>query len=69
MRAEQLGVQLHCLRHAVRDDFSGALESIRRLGLAVVELVSFPGCRGNPWGDFGNATDLPARSIGRSAPA
>ena len=66
MRAEQLGVQLHCLRHAVRESMPRALESIRRLGLDVVELVSFPGCRGNPWGDFGTAADLPPRSI-RSA--
>jgi sugar phosphate isomerase/epimerase len=63
MRAEQLGVQLHCLRHAVRDSLPGALASIRRLGIEVVELVSFPGCRGNPWGDFGVAADLPPRAI------
>jgi sugar phosphate isomerase/epimerase len=63
MRAEQLGVQLHCLRHAVRESLPGTLALIRRLGLDVVELVSFPGCRGNPWGDFGTAADLPPPSI------
>jgi sugar phosphate isomerase/epimerase len=63
MRDDQLGVQVHCLRHVVRKGLPDALASIRRLGLGIVELVSFPGCRGNPWGDFGSATDLPARSI------
>jgi hypothetical protein len=60
MRADQLGVQLHCLRHVVRNGLPEALASICSLGLNVVELVSFPGCRGNPWGDFGDTTDLPA---------
>lgn len=34
-----------------------------RLGLKAVELVSFPGCRGNAWGDFGSATDLAPEAI------
>src|SRR6478672_13876322 len=63
IQAEQLGVQLHCLRHAVRESLPDTLESIRNLGFEAVELVSFPGCRANPWGDFGTAADLPPRSI------
>jgi sugar phosphate isomerase/epimerase len=63
MRADQLGVQLHCLRHAVREDLPRTFANIRQLGLETVELVSFPGCRGNPWGDFGIAADLPARCV------
>jgi sugar phosphate isomerase/epimerase len=63
IQAEQLGVQLHCLRHAVRESLPHTLEVIRNLGFEAVELVSFPGCRANPWGDFGTAADLPPRSI------
>ena len=63
MRTDQLGVQLHCLRHAVREGLADTLGKIRGLGFEVVELVSFPGCRGNPWGDFGAASDLAPGSI------
>ena len=63
MRLEQLGVQAHCLRHQIALSLASALEAVARLGLNAIELVSFPGCRGNPWGDFGRSTDLPPREI------
>lgn len=65
MHDERLGVQIHCLRHEIaRDGLGPVLEGIAGLGLWAVEMVSFPGCRGNRWGDFGAAADLPARELG-----
>ena len=61
---ERLGVQVHCLRHEVARGLEPALDAIAALGLHAVEMVSFPGCRGNRWGDFGAATDRPARELG-----
>jgi sugar phosphate isomerase/epimerase len=37
-----------------------------RLGIRTIELMSFEGCRGNAWGDFGAATDLSPVEIGRA---
>jgi len=62
IRQDQLGVQAHCLRREMAADFSGTLERLAALGLTRIELCSFPGCAGNPWGDFGAlATWEPAR--------
>ena len=63
MNPAQLGVQLHCLRHRVRESLDLALAEVAGLGLSSVELNYFPGCRGNPWGDFGAAADLSANHI------
>ncbi len=59
-----IGVQIHGLRHHLAQDFPGTLAEIVQLGIRVVELVSFPGCRGNPWGDFGSLADWPPEVIG-----
>jgi sugar phosphate isomerase/epimerase len=64
MHSDRLGVQAHCLRHVFARDFDQGLAAVTERGLHCLELVSFAGCRGNPWGDFGNATDLEARAIG-----
>jgi len=53
IRKSQLGVQAHCLRHEMAEDFAGTLRRLAKLGLNRIELCSFPGCAGNPWGDFG----------------
>jgi sugar phosphate isomerase/epimerase len=66
---DRLGVQAHCLRREFAVNFDGTLAGIASLGLRAIELVSFPGCRGNPWGDFGPATDLPPRQIARALDA
>lgn len=59
MRSDRLGVQAHCLRHRIAAaGLQAALDWVRQLGLGSIELVCFPGCRGNPWGDFGLASDL-----------
>lgn len=63
MQRPTIGVQLHCLRHLVRQGLAPALEQVVALGLAAVELNYLPGCRGNPWGDFGAAADLPPHRI------
>jgi sugar phosphate isomerase/epimerase len=63
MRAQQLGVQIHCVRHAARTDWLGTLRAIADLGVAGIELVSFPGCDGNPWGDFGALAHVPAQQL------
>jgi len=62
--AQQIGVQAHCLRFEIQKGLEQTLAQIASLGLAAIELVRFPGCRGNRWGDFGAATDRPAREIG-----
>ena len=62
--AQQIGVQAHCLRFEIQKGLEQTLAQISSLGLAAIELVRVPGCRGNRWGDFGAATDRPAREIG-----
>lgn len=58
-----VGVQVHCLRHRMAQDFRVTLADIAALGIRAVELVSFPGCRGNPWGDFGGLADWQPEAI------
>lgn len=65
MRANQLGVQAHCLRSEIAADFGRILATVAELGIRALEMVSFPGCRGNAWGDFGAAADLPPQAIAR----
>jgi sugar phosphate isomerase/epimerase len=67
--AQQIGVQAHCLRFEIQKGLEQTLAQISGLGLAAIELVRFPGCRGNRWGDFGAATDRPAREIGAAVRA
>lgn len=57
MSRRQLGVQVHCLRREMAADFCGALQRLRSMGFEKVELCSFPGCTGNPWGDFGQLAE------------
>ena len=64
MSEPRLGVQIHCLRHEIARGLEPTLDRIGALGLRAVEMVSFPGCRGNRWGDFGAATERPARELG-----
>ncbi len=66
MRATQLGVQAHCLRSEISVDLDATLATLAGLGLCAFEMMYFPGCRGNWWGDFGAAADLPAAHIGAS---
>jgi sugar phosphate isomerase/epimerase len=66
MRERQLGVQAHCLRFRITASLEATLAEVARLGLRAIELVTFPGCRGNRWGDFGAATDWPPEDIGRA---
>jgi sugar phosphate isomerase/epimerase len=66
MLQRQLGVQAHCLRFRIAAGLEAALREVRELNLAAIELVSFPGCRGNAWGDFGAATDWPPQKIGHT---
>lgn len=63
MRIDQLGVQAHCLRGEIAVDLDRTLATVAELGIAALEMMSFPGCRGNWWGDFGSAADLPAQTI------
>lgn len=58
-----LGVQSHCLRQQLAGDFAGTLERLAGMGLRSVELCSFPGFAGNPWGDFGELAHWPAGRI------
>lgn len=55
--SRQLGVQAHCLRHEMAVDFEGTLTRLASLGLHTIELCSFRGFAGNPWGDFGRLAD------------
>jgi sugar phosphate isomerase/epimerase len=64
IRVERLGVQAHCLRHAIAAGLEPALERVAALGLRAIEMMSFPGCRGQAWGDFGAAADRAPRDIG-----
>lgn len=61
---DRLGVQIHCLRSEVAEDFEGTLDRLCALGIDVVELCLFPGFAGNPWGDFGCVGRWPARDVG-----
>jgi sugar phosphate isomerase/epimerase len=49
----QPGVQAHCLRREMAVDFPGTLQRLHAMGFRQIEMCSFPGCAGNPWGDFG----------------
>jgi len=60
---DQLGVQAHCLRREMATDFPGTLQRLRALGLTTIELCSFPGCAGNPWGDFGALAEWPPEQV------
>lgn len=64
IRAERLGVQAHCLRHAIAAGLEPAFERVAALGIRAIEMMSFPGCRGQAWGDFGAAADREPRDIG-----
>jgi sugar phosphate isomerase/epimerase len=66
MRPDQLGVQAHCLRFEIAKDLDAALSAVSALGIGAIEMMSFAGCRGNPWGDFGAAADLSAHAIRNS---
>jgi sugar phosphate isomerase/epimerase len=59
----QLGVQAHCLRFEIARGVEQALARVRRLGVRAIEMVSFPGCRGQAWGDFGAAADRTPRDV------
>jgi sugar phosphate isomerase/epimerase len=63
VRADQLGVQAHCLRFEIASGLESALTAVAGLGVRAIEMMSFPGCRGNPWGDFGPAADVPPERI------
>jgi len=58
-----LAVQAHCLRREMSVDFPGALARVKALGFDRIEMCSFPGCRGNLWGDFGELADWPSERI------
>jgi sugar phosphate isomerase/epimerase len=63
VRVNQLGVQAHCLRSEIAADLDRTLAAVAELGITALEMTSFPGCRGNWWGDFGAAADLPPQAI------
>ncbi len=60
---DRLGVQAHCLRHAIATGLESALERVASLGIRAIEMMSFPGCRGQAWGDFGTAAERTPRDI------
>lgn len=60
---EQIGVQVHCLRREMSSDFPGTLQRLSAMGIETVELCSFAGCSGNPWGDFGKLADWPPEKV------
>lgn len=63
----QLGVQAHSLRFSIAErGLDITLSEVAGRGIGIIELVSFPGCRGNRWGDFGAATDLAPDLIARA---
>ncbi len=45
MRANQLGVQAHCLRSEIAADLDRTLARVAELGIAALEMMSFPGSR------------------------
>jgi sugar phosphate isomerase/epimerase len=59
----RLGIQAHCLRQQLARDLHGTLGELARLGFGAIELAAFPGCRGNPWGDFGALADAAPEAI------
>jgi len=62
--AGRLGVQAHCLRHAIATaGFEATLTRVAQLGIRAIEMMSFPGCRGQSWGDFGSAADHDPRDL------
>jgi sugar phosphate isomerase/epimerase len=64
LRASQLGVQAHCLRFKISEQgLEASLAELAGQSFQLIEMVSFSGCRGNRWGDFGSATDLPATRV------
>ena len=63
LRAGQLGVQAHCLRFEIAAGLEPALARMAALGIRAIEMMSFPGCRGQAWGDFGAAADRDPRDI------
>ncbi|MFO1466670.1 MAG: sugar phosphate isomerase/epimerase [Steroidobacteraceae bacterium] len=69
LASQRLGVQAHCLRFEIQRGLEPALEEVRRLGLAAIELVYLPGCRGNWWGDFGATADRSPRDIAQAIAA
>lgn len=66
---DRLGVQAHCLRHAIAAGLESALERVASLGIRAIEMMSFPGCRGQAWGDFGVAAECAPRDIGTALQA
>jgi sugar phosphate isomerase/epimerase len=63
IRPDRLGVQAHCLRYEIVAGLEPALARAAGLGIHAIEMVSFPGCRGQAWGDFGAAADRDPRDI------
>lgn len=63
LHADRLGIQAHCLRHEIAAGLEPALARMSALGLGAIEMMSFPGCRGQAWGDFGAVTDRDPRDI------
>jgi sugar phosphate isomerase/epimerase len=63
IRPDRLGVQAHCLRFEVARGLEPLLAKLGGLGVAAIEMMSFPGCRGQAWGDFGAAADREPRDI------
>lgn len=59
----RLAVQAHCLRREMAIDFTATLGRLRDMGFSSIELCSFPGCAGNPWGDFGSLATWSAARI------
>lgn len=57
LNREQIGVQAHCLRREMSSDFPGTLQRLQTMGFENIELCSFAGCAGNPWGDFGELAE------------
>ena len=57
LRRHQVGVQAHCLRRELTTDIHGTLGELAAMGFESIELCSFPGCAGNPWGNFGHLAD------------
>ncbi|MFO1401986.1 MAG: TIM barrel protein [Steroidobacteraceae bacterium] len=64
LASDRLGVQAHCLRHEIAAGLEPALARVAALGIGAIEMMSFPGCRGQAWGDFGAAADRAPRDIG-----
>jgi len=63
---DNLAVQAHCLRREMSVNFEATLQQLSSMSFAAIELCSFPGCAGNPWGDFGSLAEWEPERI-RSA--